>query len=255
MFRMNTTTLKNLGEDLNPETSDLAAKIWRSIVREGIPEIPHYKSWVISRPAKDVGGDFHMSSEGWVIVGDVSGKGIPAALLTGMFISALKLAVRSPNPGKALEHALFDELEQAEMFTSLIAVRLGADGWLNFLNIGHLPMLLSNSLGDVTEYRAKVPPIGIVRRKVYPVDNVLLEPKDIICLYSDGLIEAEDKTSEKQFGLDRLKNILFESTTGEQAFNNISQALENWRLTDDLTVIVLEYVPKNDWASERLDYR
>ena len=252
---MNTTTLKNLGKDSSPETSDLAAKIWRSIVRESIPTIPHYKSWVASRPAKEVGGDFHIASEGWVVVGDVSGKGIPAALLTGMFISALKLAVRSPDPGKALEHALFDELEQAEMFTSLIAVRLGADGWLNFLNIGHLPLLISKSSGVVTEHRAKVPPMGIVRRETYPVDDVLLEPEDIICLYSDGLIEAENKTSEEQFGLDRLKNILFESVTGEQTFNNILQALENWRLTDDLTLVILEYMPQSDWASERLDYR
>ncbi len=60
MLRMNTTTLKNLSRGSSPETSDLAAKIWRSIVREGIPTIPHCKSWVISRPAKDVGGDFQL---------------------------------------------------------------------------------------------------------------------------------------------------------------------------------------------------
>lgn len=252
---MTVATLKNIDEDSSPERKELATRIWRSIVREEIPVIAHYKSEVISRPAKNVGGDFHIATEDWVVVGDVSGKGIAAALLTGMFISALKLALRNSDPGKSLEHALFDELEQAGMFTTLLAVRLGADGWLNFLNIGHTPMLIRRLSGEIEEFRATVPPMGIVKLDNYPVNSTRLKAGEILCLYSDGLIEAEGNTPEEQFGLDKLKNILSATTDAQEAYNNILQALAEWQLKDDLTLLVLQYVPQSNWMEDRLDLR
>ncbi len=236
---------------------DLASKIWRSVVPETLKEIAHYKSWLVSRPAKHVGGDFHLSTGSWMIVGDVSGKGIPAALLTGMFIAALKLAVRDQDPGAALQTALYSELDKAEMFTTLVAVQLGADGWIDYLNLGHPPILIrQKSTAEVHELKASAPPMGTLPLASYPVKSYKLEPGDSLCLYTDGIIEAESiDEPEEQFGIERLIAVLAAHEQPEAAFAAIQAAHKDWLINDDYTLVMLEYKPESGWLEERLERR
>ena len=236
---------------------DMASKIWRSVVPESLNKVPHYESWLISRPARHVGGDFHLSTGSWIIVGDVSGKGIPAALLTGMFIAALKLAVRHQDPGAALQTALYSELDKAEMFTTLIAVQLGADGWIDYLNMGHPPLLVrQKARAKVTELKASSPPMGTLPMVSYPVKSFKLEPGDSLCLYTDGIIEAERAGApEIQFGIERLIGILERHEAPELAFTAIQEAHKNWLINDDYTLVMLEYQPDAGWLEERLERR
>jgi serine phosphatase RsbU (regulator of sigma subunit) len=236
---------------------DLASKIWRSVVPETLNKIAHYKTWLVSRPAKHVGGDFHLSTGSWMIVGDVSGKGIPAALLTGMFIAALKLAVRDQDPGAALQMALYSELDKAEMFTTLVAVQLGADGWIDYLNMGHPPLLIrQKATGEVQELKASAPPMGTLAMATYPVKSFKLEPGDSLCLYTDGIIEAECPHSpDDQFGIERLKALLEKHEDPEAAFAAIQEAHKDWLINDDYTLVMLEYKPESGWLEERLERR
>lgn len=235
---------------------ELAINIWRSVVSETLPPVRHYKHWVTSRPAKSVGGDFQLAAANWVAVGDVSGKGVPAALLTGMFVAAFKLAVRSRNPAKALEYALFNELESANMFTTLAAVELGEDGWLNTFNLGHPPILIRRASGDIEELVAGAPPIGTFRLDTYPTASVRVRPGEYICLYTDGLLEANSReVAGEMFGLERLKAYLTRHTAPAAANEALLKAVANWDLDDDFTLVLLEYCPEQGWTDSRLDRR
>lgn len=253
----------------NPEPSSLeqslAGKIWRSVVPETLNEVPHYKNFLVSKPAKHVGGDFHLSTGSWIIVGDVSGKGIPAALLTGMFIASLKLAVRHQDPGKALQNALYQELDKAEMFTTLAAVQLGTDGWIDYLNLGHPPILVKQKrTGDVLEFKASAPPMGTMLMPSYPVHSFKLEPGDCLCLYTDGIVEAESKAEAAtqdpnaevvQYGVERLVEQLKQEDNAKAMFETILKEHDNWLINDDFTLVMLEYQPELGWLEERLERR
>lgn len=237
--------------------NDLAAAIWRSVVRETLTPPRHFASWLLSRPATQVGGDFHLTTDSWIAVGDVSGKGVPAALLTGMFVAALKLALRLPDPIRALEHALYDELERAQAFTTLAAVELGADGWLNYFNLGHPPALVRRATGEVEVLKAGAPPIGTFKLETYPIQSVRLRPGDLLCLYTDGLIEAERTVGEETewFGSERLEVYLTRHAQLADVTRGLLAELEGWQLTDDLTVLMLQYQPEHGWKDERLSRR
>lgn len=235
---------------------ELASSIWRAVVSETLPPIKHYQHYLTSQPAKDVGGDFQLATDNWLAVGDVSGKGVPAALLTGMFVAAFKLAVRSHNPAKALEHALFTELESANMFTTLAAVELGGDGWLNYFNLGHPPVLIRRQDGKVESLNASAPPVGTFRLDSYPTESIRLRAGDSICMYTDGLLEAENPNNVKElFGLERLKSVFSLYDDAGVAHEAIMDELTKWHLTDDLTLVVLQYRPEVGWTDSRLDRR
>ncbi len=255
---MSLQTIIRENADIAVETTEqLAAVIWRSVVREHLDFPEHYRGWLHSKPAKHIGGDFHITTDNWVAVGDVSGKGIPAALLTGMFVSALKLALQNPDPVDALEHALYEELERADMFTTLAALELGSDGWINCFNLGHPPVLIRRREHPrIDVLSASAPPIGTMRLQAPSIQSLRLNPGDIICLYSDGLIEAEHINSNHTlFGLKRLKKLLSQSTDFDSCQRNILNALEPWQCTDDLTIILLEYAPNEGWQDELLSRR
>jgi serine phosphatase RsbU (regulator of sigma subunit) len=227
---------------------ELAAKIWRSVVPEIIHPVEHYQCQLFSRPAKHVGGDFHMSHHDWVVVGDVCGKGVPAALLTGMFIAALKPALRHPDPGSALEQVLINELESSAMFATMAAVKLSPDGKVGYLNFGHPPILvLRRDQASVETLTATAPPIGTFPQASYPMRQIQLQPGDMLCLYSDGLSEAQrtSPNGERElFGMKRMQTVLTQHHHAEVAVQRLLKALEGWRVEDDLTLVLLQYCPE-----------
>lgn len=227
---------------------DLAQRIWRSVVPETITAPVGYRAELVSRPARLVGGDFHLAVGEWVVVGDVSGKGVPAALLTGMFVAALKLALQTPDPATALEQALFDELEKAEMFTTLIAVRLAGDGRAEVLNLGHPPALVVRAADGVIEsLPASGPPVGVVRGRTLLPTHIQLQPGDALCLYSDGLLDAES-ASGGPFGFEGVRALLAQAPAA--IVPELLATLDSVDVGDDLTFALLYYLPLDDPAGE-----
>jgi phosphoserine phosphatase RsbU/P len=235
----------------------IATHIWRSIVRESLPVIPNYQHWIMSKPATCVGGDFHAASDDYVFVGDVSGKGLPAALLTGMFVAATKFATQMRDLGKSLELALYDELERSEKFATLAALKLGPDGWLTYLTLGHPPILNYLHSHHIIELKTSEAPLGVVRKASYPMRSARLKPGNWICIYTDGVIEAERDTDNgtELFGVERLKDMMATSMLPEVFFANITHELKSWNLTDDMTLVILQYWPDANWLNEPLDRR
>ena len=224
----------------------LAVGIWQAVMSHVIDDVTHYQLEAVSKPAKQVGGDFHAVHGDWVVVGDVSGKGIPAAVFSVTFVPLLHLALQMQDPGRALEDALFKKLESSGMFATLVAVHLGASGCLQYFNMGHNPVLVCRANGRVESLAATAPPLGTFELGAYPLRSVQLEPGDLFCLYSDGLTEAQKGADDdvRFLGEAALYQVLSKAQSATEVITRTEQLLEGWEITDDLTIIAGQYLPE-----------
>jgi serine phosphatase RsbU (regulator of sigma subunit) len=230
-------------------------EVARSIQQASLPkEVPKLEGWQISpyyQPAREVGGDFydfHLLSEGrlGVVVGDATGKGVPAALVMSTTLGMLRLAAQSyASPGEMLQRvneALFPYIPANMFVTCFYAVLDPESGLLRYANAGHdLPYLHHD--GDAEELRARGMPLGLMPRMSYEEKEDSLEVGDSALLYTDGLVEAHDPEGE-MFGFPRLRTLLAEhaeeSSLGEYLLEELYSFVgEGWEQEDDITLVTL----------------
>lgn len=239
---------RQLQQDIEHHDQALAARIWRYVVPEHLSAPKNYQLASLSQPALQVGGDFHVAVDGWVVVGDVSGKGIAAALFTGMFVSALRLAVQHADMGAAIAGVLHPQLESAGMLATVVAVRLQPNGTFEYFNMGHPPILVRRAGGQIESLGPTAPPLGTFAFDSYPTERGQLYPGDMMFLYSDGLNEAQRLSPEEKlelFGLWKVRHTLAHAAeTPTLALPHLTQALNGWDVVDDLTMVLLQYVPQ-----------
>ncbi|MBI3364733.1 MAG: SpoIIE family protein phosphatase [Ignavibacteriae bacterium] len=185
-------------QDLN-----IAARIQQSILPRTFPPFPDRKEFDIYAtmvPAKEVGGDFYYfffldDDHLAVVVGDVSGKGIPAAIFMALSRTVLKaIASRVENPGECLRQVnemLIPESDSAMFVTIFYAVLNTNTGEFTFSNGGHNPPYIVSTNGDVTplEYVGG-PIIGKIPGLPFDSTTITLKPGDAIFMYTDGVTEA-----------------------------------------------------------------
>jgi sigma-B regulation protein RsbU (phosphoserine phosphatase) len=206
---------------------NLAADIQRRILPRGAPDVAGFELIGWNRPARQIGGDYYdlfLRPDGKVglVVGDVSGKGMPAALMVSTLHSALHLLLDQVGFGPPLlemlnRHVL--ESSAANKFITLMMAELEPEtGTVSFLNAGHNPALLLHTppaTGAATgpaveELASSGLPIGLFGGSRYQTGTVVLAPGDLLCIYSDGITEAESPADE-EFGKDRLLEVLSEN--------------------------------------------
>ncbi len=227
-----------------------AQAVWRAVTPEALSTPPGYHLHLHSQPASDFGGDFQFQEAEWIVAGDVSGKGLPAAIITAMFASAFTVAARSASLNSTLGEALHDHLERSGAFCTLAAMQVRPDGQLRVLNIGHPPVLLRRADGRLEEVRASAPPLGTFPLLHVDVERVWLHPGDALLVYSDGLFEAED-ASGVPFGLERTRQLA--SEVAPTAFIRQAVAgLRGFEVGDDLTLLVLQRDPAARGVQRRL---
>lgn len=221
----------------------LTAKIWRNIIPDKLPDINSYHVSSYWQPAKDFGGDFFFTADNWLILGDVSGKGMTAAFVASMFIPALRAATKHSSFLTNLDHALYQELNKVDMFATLVILKLNNNGEVLYYNLGHVPVFIKRNNGSIESLHPTTYPIG-----TFPIldDNaktLKLNRGDIICLYSDGLLEAQREENQKIkiFGKDRIMQELNKGKTPEGILEGLKQNLQDWQIKDDLTVVIIEY--------------
>jgi phosphoserine phosphatase RsbU/P len=194
----------------------LAAEIQRQILPKGAPQVPGYQLAGWNRPARQVGGDyydlFHLGgSRLGLVVGDVSGKGIPAALMVSTLHSALRLLLDQSEFGPGLLERLNRHIVESSMpnkFITMLLAELNPEtGVLHYLNAGHNPGILVRRDGRVEELGPGGVPLGLLPSARYKSRAVTLERGDLLCLYSDGITEAESPADE-EFGMGRLTDLL-----------------------------------------------
>ncbi len=197
---------------------ELAAEIQRRILPKGAPQVPGLQLIGWNRPARQVGGDyydlFHMG-EGHVglVLGDVSGKGIPAALMVSTLHSALRLLLDRNELGPSLLELLNRHIMDSSTPNKFITMVLGEldmrTGILRYMNAGHNPGLLLRQDGSVEEMGAGGLPLGLLPNARFQAADIFLGPGDLLCLYSDGITECESLDG-REFGMGRLIDLLRE---------------------------------------------
>jgi len=231
-------------------------RVARSIQQASLPkEVPELEGWQVSplyRPAREVGGDFydfHLLSEGrlGVVVGDATGKGVPAALVMSTTCGMLRLAAQSysSSPGEMLQRvneALFPYIPHNMFVTCFYAVLDPESGLLRYANAGHdLPYLHDD--GEAKELRARGMPLGLMSSMGYEEMELVLQAGERLLFYSDGLVEAHDPKGE-MFGFPRLRALVAEHAEERSLGAFLMEELysfvgEGWEQEDDITLLTL----------------
>ena len=230
-------------------------QVARRIQQASLPkEVPELEGWEITpyyQPAREVGGDFYDFFElqdGWVgvVVGDATGKGVPAALVMASTRSMLRaLAQASNSPAEVLRRvndALVTDIPTNMFVTCFYAILDPESATLSYANAGHdLPYLHRN--GNAEELRARGMPLGLMPGMGYEEKEITLEAGEATLFYSDGLVEAHDPEGE-MFGFPRLSALVAEHGKENSLEETLLEELyafvgEGWEQEDDITLLTL----------------
>ena len=196
---------------------EFARTVQESFLPQKTPEITSYKFSAHYTPAQEVGGDFydfiHLDrGRTGIVIGDVSGKGVPAALYMAKLGSDLRtLAFTEKDPASALQklNTMLAERSRRGMFATLLYVELETQSRkLTISNAGHLPPLIKKTDGSVGKLAtAGGSPLGILGGMQFGQETAMLDQGDTVILYTDGIIEAmNDK--EALYGYERLEALV-----------------------------------------------
>jgi phosphoserine phosphatase RsbU/P len=222
----------------------IAAEIQQRLMTVTVPDVPYAKVNAVSYACKDIGGDFfdlvYTDNGLSVIVADVSGKGVPAAvvasILQGMLYSQLMRDSSLPEMIATVNRFLCEKVG-GQKYATLVISRLLGDGEMELINCGHVPPLLVS--GDkIIKLEEGNLPVGLVAGAEFHASHLRLAPGDRLLLVTDGVTEAEDASGEF-FGTERLESCC------AKGFAAIEQAVTAFRgdtpLTDDFTVTEITY--------------
>ena len=231
----------------------------RSIQHALLPkDLPKLQGWKIAyhyQPAREVGGDFYdflRLDEGRIglVIGDVSGKGIAAALVMANTQSVLRAVARRGNiaPGRVLAEAnevLYAYIPSGTFVTCFYGVLDPESGRLVYANAGHDPPY-SQRGGEAKELRARGMPLGLMPGMPYEEKEAVLAAGDDLLLYSDGLVEAHDPEGQ-MFGFPRLRKLVMAQSggSGEELVDFLLAELVRFtgadsEQEDDITMVTLE---------------
>ncbi|MFZ0394086.1 MAG: PP2C family protein-serine/threonine phosphatase [Terracidiphilus sp.] len=229
-------------QDRNREIEqELAAarSVQQILIPEEIPSVPGFAVESAYLPAQQVGGDFFQvlpTSDGGLllVVGDVSGKGLPAAMLVSVLVGSIRSAAEfTCAPAELLAHLnerLFGRIKGGG-FATAIAALIPPDGRVTIANAGHLAPYLDGKELNLPSAL----PLGIVSGTKYASSQIELRPGSRLAFYSDGVVEAQNETGEL-FGFERGQQM---STRGAA---DIVEAARRFGQADDITVVTIERV-------------
>ena len=234
----------------------VASLIQQTLLPKALPELPGYEVAAYYQPAREVGGDFYdfMTLEDGrlgLVVGDVTDKGVPAALVMATTRTMLRAAAqRLLSPGEVLRRVndvLVQDIPPNMFVTCLYAILNPETGRLVYANAGHdLPYRRRAGRGGVAdELRARGMPLGLMPGMGYEEKEMVLERGESVLFYSDGLVEAHDPRRE-MFGFPRLQGLVGAHRSGGSSLISflLSELArftgEGWEQEDDITLVTLD---------------
>jgi serine phosphatase RsbU (regulator of sigma subunit) len=232
----------------------LAQETQESLLPRVVREFEGFEICAFNCPTRYVGGDFYdfvqLSSGEWVgVLADVSGKGVPAALLSSMVLGALSMEFRAGTPPRELlnrMNRLLIEKSLPFQFVTLFLFLLSPQGTGKFLSAGHNPAYLFHAAtGKIEELGATGTILGVFDSVTHDSGPLQMDPGDILVVYSDGLTEATGQADE-MFGTERLVEIIrCEAPAGSASLKKeFLKAVEEFTMgmpqTDDITFLVVE---------------
>jgi hypothetical protein len=216
---------------------EAARTVQQILVPEEIPSIPGFSLQAVYHPAGEVGGDFYQvlpAPNGGLlaIIGDVSGKGMPAAMTVSLLVGTVRtLAHYTHDPGEILTAMNQRLIGRGSGFTTALVLRLDPDGTLTAANAGHIaPYANGKELGIDNGL-----PLGIIASAAYSNSTLHLEADTTLTLFTDGVVEAQNAKGEL-FGFDRAAEI------SSKPAQNVAEAARTFGQQDDITVLSLALV-------------
>jgi PAS domain S-box-containing protein len=234
----------------------IARLIQQTLLPKTLPELPGHDVAAFYQPAREVGGDFYDFLELedgrlGLVMGDATGKGMPAALVMAAARSMLRaVAQSSESPGEVLKRAndaLVADIPPNMFITCLYTILEPESGRLVYANAGHdLPYRRKAGRSEAAEeLRATGMPLGLMPGMSYEEKEIVLEVGESVLFFSDGLVEAHDPKGE-MFGFPRLQGLVGTHRSGGSSLIGflLSELTrftgEDWDQEDDITLVTLE---------------
>jgi serine phosphatase RsbU (regulator of sigma subunit) len=233
----------------------VARRIQQASLPEAVPALEGWKIYPSYRPAREVGGDFYdflelKDGRLGLVVGDATGKGVPAALVMSTTCGMLRAVTQASDysPGEVLQRvneALATRIPANMFVTCFYGVLDPGTGSFAYANAGHdLPYVRRG--GDAEELMARGMPLGLMPGMTYEEKEIMLGTGDRALFYSDGLVEAHNPEGE-MFGFPRLRALVAEHAEGEPLVDFLMEVLYSftgdwWEQEDDITLVTLQRV-------------
>jgi phosphoserine phosphatase RsbU/P len=234
---------------------EIAKQIQKSILPESLPEIPGYEFGAMMIPARAVGGDFYTffklpKDRLGIVVGDVSDKGIPAALFMGLCYSLIRAeGVRTESPVQALQNvnAHLLQMNSKNLFVTLVYGILDSEsGEFHFARSAHPIPFLMDGNGQIAKVEnSSAPPLGIFDKPFIDEQIIHIPPRGILLLYSDGVTEPMD-TKGEEFGIGILDRTMSANRhhPAQELCENLWQAVQSHGKDlpqqDDFTTVIVK---------------
>jgi len=243
---------------------EVARLIQQNFLPKQLPELSGWQVAAYYRPAREVGGDFYdviplPDDRIGFVIGDVTDKGVPAALVMAATRSVLRAsAQRLVDPGVVLERVnehLCPDMPEKMFVTCLYGVLEPASGRFRFADAGHDLPYVKTADGSV-ELRARGMPLGLMPGMAYEEKETVLAPGDSLLLHSDGVVEAHDPQGA-MFGFPRLKEAVARYPGGGELIDRVLSDLRGHtgadaEQEDDITMVTLARSPVAAAASNGL---
>jgi phosphoserine phosphatase RsbU/P len=251
---MNLLVLLEVADRLSLKNDlEIAREIQQAMLPAGRFSMPGVETVGFSRPANTVGGDFYdilPLDDGRIVitVGDVSGKGSPAALLMALLLAILRTLVDEKLEAAELVTRLNVQVSRHAPGSRFITLFYGvydpATGGLTYVNAGHTQPLVLRADGGVQRLTEGGIALGMFEHSTYKTGYTTIQPDELVAIYSDGITEAEN-AREQPFDDAGLEQTLLSNRTAEisAVASAVVQAVErhtaDTRLADDLTILLL----------------
>lgn len=243
----------------------VARLIQQAFLPKELPSLPGWQVAAYYQPARAVGGDFYdflplEDGRLGIVIGDVTDKGIPAALLMTTTRSILRsVAQREMSPGQVLaqtNNLLCPDMPPKMFVTCLYAILDPATGQLNYANAGH-DQPYQRHTNHVCELWATGMPLGLMPDMTYEEKETTLACGESVLFYSDGLVEAHNP-ARAMFGFPRLVNLLAEPRDASSLIDVLLAQLAeftgpSWEQEDDVTLVTLhrEHAQRQETGEKR----
>jgi hypothetical protein len=213
-----------------------AREVQQVILPDQFEPVPGFAVESVYQPAQQVGGDFYQvlpTTDGGllIVVGDVAGKGLPAAMLVSVLIGAIRTAAEDSHNPALMLRKLNNRLlgRSGGGFSTAIAAHITSDGWVFIASAGHLSPYLD---GREIELPGALP-LGLTDDAVYETLQLYLPPMSRLTFYSDGVVEAQNPNGQL-FGFDRARSI------STMPASIIAEAARQFGQSDDITVVAIQ---------------